>query len=339
MEQRVYFDGGFDAKAPKKYARAGKRIALEKYFQWNEEEWYIPAMYVCSEGVVIDFCRRVAPEKLQAFQENWPLHSVEDLLRLTKEERLQRTVENPLICASFTPYLYINGKQSPQMRGVTESWNPIEPRELYYNVAMYEEKMQIAQQMGCAMDAGWIFHRMSFVWPTKRKPKLSTATLRLEHDKQYITGEQFQINHAGEQIPFEHPITKQNHVLTVLSYQPEVVAEQDRQRFQYLLPHCCTELQYEITPPLERSSYSLSDCVPADAPRDRQQAANLIKKEVGLPEAKNDCIVWATYDRTKTPDAATVYSSLHFEPTDNVLWQFTFQQQLYEDVELELCFV
>ena len=82
--------------------------------------------------------------------------------------------------------------------------------------------------------------------------------------------------------------------------------------------------------PLERSSYSLSDCVPADAPRDIQQAANLIKKEVGLPEAKNDCIVWATYDRTKTPDAATVYSSLHFEPTDNVLWQFTFQQQLYD---------
>lgn len=336
MEQRVYFDGGFDEKAHKKYARAGKRIALEKQFQWNEEEWYIPAMYVCSEGLVIDFCERVAPEKIKAFMEKW---SQEEPWKLPKEIKAQWTAENPLLpFIHFTPHLSINGKESPEIHSQSATWNPFDTPECYDYEWQYEKNVCAVQQAGCDINTGWMIHRMSFVWPTKRKPKLSTATLRLEHDMQYISGEPFQINHAGEQIPFEHPITKENHVLKVLSYQPEEVAEQDRQRFDYLLPHCCTELQYEIIPPLERSSYSLSDCVPSDTPRDIQQVTNLIRKEAGVPEAKNDCIVWATYDRTKIPDVATVYSSLHFEPTDNVLWQFTFHQQLYEDVELQLCF-
>ena len=58
QEWEVYFEYGFGGKKPRH--RPGREITLGKTFTWGKEEWLVPAMYCCSEGVVLDLLKNTA---------------------------------------------------------------------------------------------------------------------------------------------------------------------------------------------------------------------------------------------------------------------------------------
>ena len=61
----VTFDGGFWSNE----GNPGKEIRVEKRFTWGEEKWYIPAVYLCDEGIVVDYCKEAECAAIKAFIE------------------------------------------------------------------------------------------------------------------------------------------------------------------------------------------------------------------------------------------------------------------------------
>ena len=70
-EWKVYFDGNIWGHHGRDYA--GKEICIEKEFQWAGRQWWIPAVYSCGKGLVVDFCMRVEAQAIRDFIERWNL--------------------------------------------------------------------------------------------------------------------------------------------------------------------------------------------------------------------------------------------------------------------------
>ncbi len=56
----VYFGEGFNMG--KSRFKPGEEIRINKHFEWNGEEWLVPAIHSCSKGLVVDVCRKKANE-------------------------------------------------------------------------------------------------------------------------------------------------------------------------------------------------------------------------------------------------------------------------------------
>lgn len=68
-EWKVTYDGGFWRNE----GNAGIEIPIQKSFCWGEEKWYIPAVYICDKGLVIDYCKQADPVQVKAFIDKWDL--------------------------------------------------------------------------------------------------------------------------------------------------------------------------------------------------------------------------------------------------------------------------
>ena len=90
-EWKVTYDGGFWSNE----GNAGIEVAIKKTFYWGSEKWYIPAAYVCDEGLVIDYCMEADPVEIKKFIGKWDLFN-EDRNRYTKEQQEQIEQEHPL---------------------------------------------------------------------------------------------------------------------------------------------------------------------------------------------------------------------------------------------------
>ena len=52
----------------------GREVPVRKEFLWGRKKWVIPALYLCQEGLVIDFCMEAEPAELKTFIEKWDLN-------------------------------------------------------------------------------------------------------------------------------------------------------------------------------------------------------------------------------------------------------------------------
>ena len=75
--------------------KPGKEVIIGKLFSWGSEKWYIPAAYICDEGLVVDYCMEAEPAGVKAFIDKWDLLN-EDRNRYTKEQQEQIQREHPL---------------------------------------------------------------------------------------------------------------------------------------------------------------------------------------------------------------------------------------------------
>ena len=66
---RVSFHGGLIGHG----GRAGKAIPADTWFTWEGEDWYVPALYRCPEGIVVDLLQRVDVETMWAYCGKWQL--------------------------------------------------------------------------------------------------------------------------------------------------------------------------------------------------------------------------------------------------------------------------
>ena len=67
--------------------RSGTELRAELSFHWANFDWYIPAAYACSKGLVIDFCISAKAEAFQAFWDKWTDENGQER-QYTEEERL-----------------------------------------------------------------------------------------------------------------------------------------------------------------------------------------------------------------------------------------------------------
>ena len=119
---KVYFDGSFWGHHGRE--RAGREVPVQKWFSWAGRDWFVPSVYVCSKGIVVDFCMRTEASALHGFMKKWGIDPESDeSIDFTRDEREQMEREHPL-SLGFTPSLTLNGAKLDLRRGLRRERPP-----------------------------------------------------------------------------------------------------------------------------------------------------------------------------------------------------------------------
>lgn len=177
----VSLSGGFLESRPKE--TPGKQMALDAAFSWGGGEWLVPKLYLCKDGLVVDFCVRFENDS------------------------------GALASADLS--LTLNGKVLPQKRGFGTVWYPSEDNGC--------EAAALMDRYGCDREKSWFFLRRSFLWYGKRRPAMQTLTLTLQAMPAAVHGPQFRVSGPGEEIVLSHPSREESYTLTVRGFTQEVL--------------------------------------------------------------------------------------------------------------------
>ncbi|MBQ8210035.1 MAG: hypothetical protein IJZ35_05585 [Clostridia bacterium] len=329
IEWAVYYDGGFWTKHSR--SRAGTEILINKYFQWGSQTLYVPAVYSCSKGIVVDICVKVEALQLQSYFDKWmPLLQCEDRMSAAQREQAER--ENPLD-SDFVAKLEVNGNELVQQHGCAISWLPeaFIPEE----IAIDNENKLILEHYGMDADCGWSVHRLSFAWKTKHKPNVKSINLKLEQRPVSIEGPHLKNPKIGDTVDVIHPLTGEKHILTVREYEKNTLDFKRTELSDYDFPKHHTVMTYTLTPDLPDGKFRVCDCLRNDSPvyvgaqsPDGSSAIGIIGGADG-PTA----VMLSASGKNESHIAC---SALHFEPTDNVEWKTVFREKLCADIQVDL---
>lgn len=330
-EWKVYFEGNFWGHSTGQ--KAGKEISTNVQFTLNNKEWFIPSVYNCSKGLVIDFCVQIPMDTIRDFICKWNLTPEQNGTDFTNEQQMLIENENPM-AINISPEIILNGKIISCSHGCGLSWNPCFPE------LNGIESQGVLKQYELDPANGWVIWRSAFPWQTTRKPKISSLSVVIKHDLISICGSHFVVSAPGECVDFTNPITKTSHMLTVQEYEqqeiPNNIFSDDDYNF---LPHC-TAMSYTVSPELAHESFSVRDCSAGDRPRKKQ--TNPME-----PQSTADCfsvgIIGSAYRPTAIPfgdskqgKLRAVCSALHFEPVNMVEWKIIFHEKPCADITVKI---
>ncbi len=330
---KVYYNGSFWGHHGRDHA--GKEISINKKFVWGGDTWYIPAIYACGTGVVIDFCIEIEPDRIKAFIDKYAaLEANADKLRLEYEKI---SSENPTD-VSFTAEVMINNRQLTSDRGCGISWIPTScmPAE-YENTS---EALEIAEHYNLDKEKGWAICRKTYHWATKRKPVLNKVSLKLAKCPVNIYGMQFKSPLPGESITFTHPVTGMEHVLTVQEYEAKELDKEHFAREDYEFPKHFKAMTYTLSPDIPDKDFYICDNERSESPR-RKPVENMISPlEHG---AASIAIIGGADGPTAiflaskgAPKLHSACSALHFKPADEVEWRMVFRHTACENATVEI---
>lgn len=335
QEWAVYFEGGFGAKRPRR--RPGKETRTEKEFCWDGEEWLLPAVYRCGEGLVIDLLKRVPEERLRRFREKWGLDdNCEPCRELTPAEQEQLEAENPMN-EDFRAVVAADGRLLRCSTGYGEYWYPDG------GAACDGEAAAVVAHYGLEGDCGWVIWRLNFPWGGKAlQPKALELTLTAQ--KRAMCAEAFTAK-PGETVPLTDPQTGERYKLTVLAVTPKTMEELPLPAGREY-PKEYVELRYTVEPPAA-GRLTLRDTQPGD------EARYCAAGDVSVAPAAQGSACIGIIGGADGPTAVFVsgkgdgadgeglaaYSSVHYEPVKTVTWQARFmvspKESLTVRVELE----
>ena len=330
-EWKVYFEGNFWGHSTGQ--KAGKEISTNVQFTLNNKEWFIPSIYNCSEGLVIDFCVQIPIESIRDFISKWNLSIKNDGSDFTREQQIQIDAENPM-AINITPEIVLNGKTISCSHGCGLSWNPC------FTELNNMESDGVLKQYTLDPASGWFIWRSAFPWQTTRKPKISSLSVVIKHDPISISGSHFVVSAPGECVDFTNPITKTSHILTVQEYEQQEIPNNIFSDDDYNFPPHCTAMSYTVTPELADESFSVRDCNSGDRPRKKQ--TNPME-----PQSTADCfsvgIIGGAYRPTAIPfgdseqgKLRAVCSALHFVPVNTVEWKIVFHEKPCADITVKI---
>ena len=328
-EWKVVYGNGFWAKR----GRAGKEVAVDKQFACGEETWHIPAIYLCSEGLVIDFCIEVEPERIRQFIEKWDLLNVcED--EFTETQREQVLSENPLVIG-FNAAAKMDGTQIRQQHGCAVSWIP--ESCLSEEFRNENEARRVLEHYGCDLTRGWSIHRMSFPWSDKRPRSIKSLNLTLEREMTDIFGAVFGVPAVGESITLTNPVTGQDHILTIRESEAHEIDQSHFHNDDMEYPTHYVGMTYTIFPELQ--DFYLRDCDNGDSPRAKNPNpyGSISMGAVGvIGMIKSDSQHTYLYPDGTPAKARAFCSSLHFEPIKELELNIVFREKRSPDIEVRL---
>ncbi len=318
-EWSVYYDGGFLCRSGK--GRAGKEITVNKRFSWNNESWYIPSVYACSKGLVIDFCVEIEVDRFRSFLDKWQEVCSSDA-PIDDEQQTQLDRENPL-SIEFRPHVYVNDRCITEKSGMSCSWLPKSCLDSGEKNSRGAES--VVRHYRLDERKVWSIHRCSCSWTTTKRPAIKSIKLRLEREKMQLEGTRFEASKVGDTIKFTHPIFKTEHELTVCSYERSTISYGQLSATGY--PTCGTKLEYTLSPDIPSSQFSVVDCKDSDSPN----AASIAV--IGGADGPTSVFVGVPRGSTNNHSAC---SALTFEPQDKVKWKMIFREKPIDDIEVEL---
>lgn len=296
--------------------RPGRKISVKKTFFWANRRWYVPAVYACGKGLVADMCMEADVEAVRAFARRWA-----DVECPTRAEQERMALENPLE-RDFRAAVEVNGRAAPAHHGCGLCWLPPDCGE-----ACDPEAERAAAHYGLDRSRAWSIQRLSFPWPTARRPKLQSLRLFLEDTPQARPGPRLSGLTAGDTVVFTLPVAGTAHTLEVLDIRPETVEGLPRGDFDW--PQYCTALTYRLTPDLPPATCQLRDLVENDPPR-RKSGAPHTASAIGIIGGADGAA-----SQAERP-VHTAHSALHFAPADHIEWELVFREREWPDFSVDL---
>ena len=331
----VYYDCGYSNRSAE--GEAGEETVLNKTFSRGDEIWHIPAVYSCDEGMVVDFCIEIQPEKEKAFIDKWyPILAKDENISREMREQIER--ENPMEIG-FRPYLFVNGQELIARHGTSLSWMPDSCLPEGESCVVSEAK-EVIRHYGLDETQAWSIHRWAFPRETDGKPEISSMKLKTVSQPTTIQGIHFKNPSVGDVIKFIHPIHKTEHKLTVLAYEKQEFSGRGFQHEEYEFPTLHTAMTYTLEPELSGEKFLVRDCCANEPPKRKP-------KNRFEPQASYDACSVAIIGGADGPTAIFVsagqscerhiaLSALRFEYAEDIEWKIIFREKLTEDTEIEL---
>ncbi len=308
---------------------AGEEIILDRHFNWGNEAWYIPAVYACNEGLVIDFCVGIKSKYLKDFMDKWKWPPIsEEPISMEKREQLER--ENPLVI-EFRPYLMLNHKEIHPKHSYEISWIPIDilPDGMENTI----EATQLVKHYRLDTAQAWAFHRWSYPWDAKKKPIIKSLKLRLERNPTSIISMHFKNPVVGDVFHFVHPVSGVEHKLAIQAYDQQELPKSTKSLLQdnYIFPTQYVAMIYTLEPDLMDRNIQVQDCVENDQPKQKQE-------DPFEPKASSIGIISGA-DRPTSKNGQNRHgtmSALHFEQVADIEWRVVLQEKIMDDIEVSL---
>lgn len=329
-EWAVYYECGFGGKRPRR--RPGREVVLGKTFTWGGEEWLAPALYCCSEGLVLDLLKKVPVETLRRFAEKWGLEeNGEPRRELTPAEQEQMENENPLE-ERFRAEVTVNGQPLRESTGYGRYWRSEDG-------CCDEDADRVLEHYELERNCGWAIWRVCCLW-NGGKLKPETVELTMTAEKEAVDGGTFTAE-PGKTVPLTDPRTGLTHTLRVLSLTPETMDRSLLPPVGMEFPTEYVEMQYTLEPPLPVGDFVLVDAVPGDEARACKVESGFTAQEsacigiIGGADGPTAVFVSGKGDEAGE-DVRAAYSSLHYEPVETVTWRARFMARPKEAVMVTL---
>lgn len=328
----IDFDGGYYGNGED---TAMEEISVGAVFEWGNEVWHIPAVYVCDKGLVIDFLVEIDPLTVQAFIEKYKLSDDDTNDRMTPAQREQIEAENSL-CIDFRPSVTVNGYPIGRSFGSGISYIPARLTE--HNDPVAEV---VLSHYGLDPEKAWVFSRYSFRLDGANASMVEEVSLKLERAKAKLAGTSFKNPSVGDEISIAHPTNGQVYTLTVVGYEQTELSF-DRHFDGYEYPTNCTEMTYTVKPKLTSGKLLVRDSLESDTPRAGAKKSHDTGDDfssaigiIGGADGPTAIFVSCTPDKSKS-NAQTVLSALHFEPQTDIEWRTIFYEKTLPDIEVRL---
>lgn len=325
----VTYSGDFYSKGREK---KGKKITVDKSFINGDDKWLVPAVYVCSKGIVVDLCIGIDISRMQKFMDDWRYCDYNES-RLSKDERRKMERENPLNI-SFKAMLELNGKRIRQKFGCSVSYIPEEL--LPDGTENSEESTRVLEYYCLDKNYAWSFHRLSFPWTSKRD--IRSMSITFEHDMTQIQGIRFRDPADGEKIKFRHPVNGTEHVLTVTKTEKQEL-DNSLKLDGMILPTKNRVMAYTLEPDISPLNFSVRDTDRNDEPMPCEEV--LHDEDIGTSSAiavigGADGPTAVFFSRANDRKYHSACSALKFKPAESVEWQMVFREKTEDDIYIEL---
>lgn len=128
MEWKVYFEDNPGCHRPHR-GRPGQEVSCGAHSVWGGQHFIIPAIYLCGKGLVVDICRRVEREAIEAYYQKLAAYEGMDIDECPPEVVELAEAEDPFGSFDYLPSVAINGKTVEYSRGAGEYYNPLRSEE------------------------------------------------------------------------------------------------------------------------------------------------------------------------------------------------------------------
>lgn len=331
-EWNISFDGGFFENHSKK--RGGKEIKINKSIPWGEETVHIPAVYVCSKGLIVDILIETDCKKVWDYINKYNLLNDEYAEKLTAEQREELENESPLLF-DMKANLTLNGKKLKREGGSGCSWIP----NMQEEVQPRDEAVEILEHYGMDMTKAWSIRRLKYGWVTVTKPKLGKLMLDIKQGEIPLTAGYFENPNVGDEVKLTNPADGTEYIITVKDIEQQSLKGLNFPKNEYDYPTEITEMTYSVSPEISADKFRIFDCIEADKPKlskkkDTEPAENGAVS-VGIIGGNDGPI--AVLTTSKKPEGLkTAISSMHFHKVYPTKWRMVFYTKTREDISLKL---
>lgn len=229
---------------------------------WYGETWKILSLYTCEKGFLIDYCKQIDTEELDAFLEKYREANLEEHFDEKLFEKLQ--LGNPTI----------PNAELHMSRGDEELISYGHFCFCYRPTAIDDDPEALSYIEHYCLDQSFSYSisRACYKWDEGHEEDLEGLTATFSERDVNVPGESFTLTGEKQDITLIHPVTKENYLMHVDHIEKNELPKEHLEQLnqmnggQMLYPSHYETIYYTIEPELDTGSYCLISCEKGDSP-------------------------------------------------------------------------